>query len=111
MQRTDPRLAACCSPAFWRRCISVPATAHAVNFTGPTTIGVGSAPQTVVAGNFNGDADPDLAVVNQGSNNISVLLGGAGASFSAPATYVAGTTPLASWRPTSTATRTRSSRS
>ncbi len=75
--------------------VAAPQAAHAVNFAGPTTIAVGNAPQSVITGNFNGDSDPDLAVVNQASNNISVLLGGAGASFGAPATFVAGTTPLA----------------
>ena len=73
----------------------VPGAAHAVSFTGPTSIGVGNAPQSVVTGSFNGDADPDLAVVNQGSNNVSVLLGSAGASFGAPTNLLAGTTPLA----------------
>jgi VCBS repeat-containing protein len=32
-------------------------------------------------GDFNGDSDPDLAVANQLANNVSVLLGGAGGSF------------------------------
>jgi hypothetical protein len=72
-----------------------PGAAHAVSFTGPTNIGVGNAPQSVVTGSFNGDADPDLAVVNQGSNDVSVLLGGLGATFSAPATHLVGITPLA----------------
>ena len=71
-----------------------PGAAHALSFTGPTNIGVGNAPQAVVTGSFNGDADPDLAVVNQGTNNVSVLLGGAGASFSGPTDFVVGTTPL-----------------
>ena len=72
-----------------------PGAAHAVNFTGPTTTAVGSSPQSVITGNFNGDSDPDLAVVSQNASNVSVLLGGAGASFSAPATLTAGLTPLA----------------
>ena len=81
--------------AFLVFALGMPGAAHAVTFTGPTTIAVGSAPQSVVTGSFNADADPDLAVVNQGSNNVSVLLGGAAASFSAPTNVVAGTTPLA----------------
>jgi predicted NUDIX family NTP pyrophosphohydrolase len=81
--------------AFLAFTLCIPGAAQAVTFTGPTNIAVGSAPQSVVTGNFNADADPDLAVVNQGSNNVSVLLGGAGASFGAPVNYVAGTTPLA----------------
>ena len=81
---------ACVLVALW-----APAAAHALNFTGPTNIGVGSAPQNVVTGSFNGDADPDLAVVNQASNNVSVLLGASGATFSGPVNHLAGTTPLA----------------
>ena len=73
-----------------------PVAAHAITFAGPTNITVGSNPQDVVTGNFNGDADPDLAVVNQSSNSVSVLLGAAGAGFSAPASYTVGTTPLSS---------------
>ena len=75
-------------------CCVLATNAHAITFTGPTNIAVGSAPQEVVAGNFNGDADPDLAIVNQNTNNVTVLLGAAGAGFSAPATYAVGTTPL-----------------
>jgi hypothetical protein len=33
----------------------------------------------------HGDSDPDLAVVNQSDNNVSVLLGGAGGTFTAGA--------------------------
>jgi hypothetical protein len=46
---------------------------------------VGENPLAVAAGDFNGDSDPDLAVANHDSDNISVLLGGAGASFAAAA--------------------------
>jgi Ca2+-binding RTX toxin-like protein len=45
-------------------------------------------------GDFNGDSDPDLAVANQGSDNVSVLLGGAGGSFGAPTAFVAGDGPV-----------------
>ena len=41
----------------------MPGVAHAVNFTGPTNIAVGNNPQSVAVGDFNGDSDPDLAVV------------------------------------------------
>ena len=73
-----------------------PAAAHAVNFAAPVNITVGSNPQDVITGNFNGDTDPDLAVVNQSSGTVSVLLGTAGAGFTAPASYTVGTTPLSS---------------
>jgi Ca2+-binding RTX toxin-like protein len=44
-------------------------------------------------GDFNGDTDPDLAVTNLVSNSVSVLQGGAGASFSAPTTFATGAGP------------------
>ncbi len=48
--------------------------------TNPLNIAVGDGPQSIVAGNFNGDFDSngrpriDLAVANAGSNDVSVLL-------------------------------------
>jgi hypothetical protein len=44
-------------------------------------------------GDFNGDADPDLAVANSFSDNVSVLLGGAGGSFSGPTNLTVGDGP------------------
>jgi FG-GAP-like repeat len=43
----------------------------------------GGDPQGVAIGEFNGDSDPDLAVANGLSNNVSVLLGAGGGSFAA----------------------------
>ncbi|HEV7526760.1 MAG TPA: FG-GAP-like repeat-containing protein [Acidimicrobiia bacterium] len=57
-------------------------------FTGP------GPNHTVVVGDFNGDNHPDLAVQNGGNEdiqgNIAVLLGAAGATFSAAVQYPAG---------------------
>jgi hypothetical protein len=44
-------------------------------FLAPLSVNAGSRPDTVVAGDFNGDGISDLAVANAGSNNLSVLLG------------------------------------
>ena len=71
-----------------------PAPAHALNFNGPTNIAVGNAPQAVHVADFNGDLDPDLAVTNQNSNDVSILLGGAGGTFSAATNFPVGLTPL-----------------
>src|SRR5262249_21146622 len=43
-------------------------------FTSPT-FAVGTTPVSQVTGDFNGDSKADLAVVNQSSNTVSVLLG------------------------------------
>jgi hypothetical protein len=42
----------------------------------------GSKPDAIVAGDFNGDGRPDLAVANFASNTISVLLGNGNGTFS-----------------------------
>jgi VCBS repeat-containing protein len=54
-----------------------------VTFTGPTSFAVGDGPNSVAVGDFNGDGDPDLAVANEFAGSVSVLLGGAGGSFTA----------------------------
>ncbi|MGH3768460.1 MAG: Ig-like domain-containing protein, partial [Pseudonocardiaceae bacterium] len=43
-------------------------------FTGPTNFPAGAQPRSVVVGELNGDARPDLAVANANSGNVSVLL-------------------------------------
>jgi hypothetical protein len=69
-------------------------------FTGPTNyqaaVAVGSieaSPRAVAAADFNGDNDPDLAIANQGNDQVSVLIGGAGGTFGAPTNYAACGTP------------------
>ena len=44
-------------------------------------------------GDFNGDQDPDLVIANQLAANVSVLLGGADASFSGPNNFTTGNGP------------------
>src|SRR5215207_3193852 len=66
-----------------------------VTFTGPTNFAVGDGPNSVAVGDFNGDGDPDLAVANEFSGSVSVLLGGAGGSFSAATNIATGGFPFA----------------
>ena len=61
--------------------------AKAVNY------GAGSGPWSVAVGDFNGDGKPDLAVANEESNNLSVLLGNGDGTFQAGVNYVAGMGP------------------
>ena len=44
----------------------------------------GSDPRGIVAGEFNGDNNPDIAVANFGANTISVLLGDGAGNFGVP---------------------------
>ena len=46
------------------------------SFAPASNFGAGSAPFSVAAGDFDGDGNQDLAAVNAGSNNVSILLGG-----------------------------------
>jgi hypothetical protein len=50
-------------------------------------------PSSVATGDLNGDGDPDLAVANGFSNNVSVLLGNGDGSFQSAANYNAGVEP------------------
>jgi VCBS repeat-containing protein len=45
-------------------------------------------------GDFNGDGDPDLAVANQLSGNISVLFGAGGTGFTGPIVVASGADPV-----------------
>jgi hypothetical protein len=77
--------------------VSVLLGATGGSFGAETTFPVGSQPGSVVTGDFNGDADPDLAVANSAfatasSSTVSVLLGEAGGSFGEQTTFPAGGT-------------------
>jgi hypothetical protein len=50
---------------------------------GPT----GSIPYAVAVGDFNADQKLDLAVINEGADTVSILLGNGDGTFQAPATY------------------------
>jgi uncharacterized repeat protein (TIGR01451 family) len=60
----------------------------AVNYT------VGSSPSSVAAGDFNSDGQPDLAIVNNGANNVSIELGNGNGTFQPPSTVNPGSAPL-----------------
>jgi uncharacterized repeat protein (TIGR01451 family) len=57
--------------------------------TPSSTVGVGTMPQGLVTGDFNGDGKIDLAVANNGSNNVTILLGNGDGTFATPGTTVA----------------------
>src|SRR5437667_1449302 len=55
--------------------------AQTVSFGTATNFPVGSNPFSVAVGDFNGDGRLDLAVANQGSNTVSILLGTGDGTF------------------------------
>ena len=59
-----------------------------------STLTVGDGPHSIVATDLNGDRKVDLAVANQGSNDLSILLGDGAGGFSSPTSVVVGTGPL-----------------
>jgi VCBS repeat-containing protein len=61
-----------------------------VSFSTPTSFAAGNSPVSVAIGDFNADQDPDLAVANRFSSNVSVLLGGAAGNFSGPTNFATG---------------------
>ncbi len=63
-------------------------------FNGPRDYLVGSYPESVVAGDFNGDGRPDIATANQASNNVSILLQNSDGTFHAAVNYPVGNGPM-----------------
>jgi hypothetical protein len=63
------------------------------NFTGSTTISVGSDPRCVFVADVNLDGRPDLLTANQGSDNVSVRLGDGAGNFTGSTTISVGTGP------------------
>ncbi|HEX8144098.1 MAG TPA: FG-GAP-like repeat-containing protein [Pyrinomonadaceae bacterium] len=62
-------------------------------FTLARTYTTGRAPRAIAIADFNGDGKNDLAVANQSSANISILLGTGDGNFSAPTDFAIGTQP------------------
>ncbi len=71
----------------------VAAASAGVGF-GSGTANVGSTTQFVAAGDFNADGKLDLAVADQGSSAISILLGQGDGTFGTPTTYRTGASPF-----------------
>lgn len=53
------------------------------------TLAVGSEPKAVAIADFNNDGKKDLAVVNRGLKNISILLGNGAGNFGAATNFPA----------------------
>src|SRR5262249_40522184 len=67
--------------------------AQSVSFAPPMHFAVGTNPRYVAVGDFNSDGKPDLAVVNFGSANVSILLNTGSSSFGSVNNFGVGTDP------------------
>jgi hypothetical protein len=70
------------------------ATPDGVSFAPAASYPVGSNPSGVAVGDFNRDGNLDLAVSNQTSNNVSVLLNNGDGTFRPAVNYAVGLFPL-----------------
>ncbi len=73
---------------FFPSSCSVPRFGTATNFA------VGPSPDAVAVGDFNSDGNPDLAVANYNSNNVSVLLGTGSGGFGVAGNFGVSTAPV-----------------
>jgi hypothetical protein len=70
------------------------ATCDLPMFAGARMFGAGGESQMLVTADFNHDGIADLAVINVGSNNVSILLGNGDGTLRNALTYGAGGSPL-----------------
>jgi hypothetical protein len=73
--------------------VFVPGSQALGSFGAATNVAVGENPSSVAIGDLNGDNNPDLAVANAGSDNVSVLLGAGTGSFGAATNFDTGNYP------------------
>ncbi|MGE0881913.1 MAG: beta strand repeat-containing protein [Blastocatellales bacterium] len=71
-----------------------PACSATTIFTGTTSVGVGTGPNSVSIGDFNGDGKQDFAVANQNSNTVSIRLGDGLGGFTGTTNVSVGSNPL-----------------
>ena len=62
-------------------------------FAPDTQFAAGSHPFSVAAGDLNGDGRADIAVANEGSNNVSILLATGAGNFAAATEFAVGAAP------------------
>lgn len=63
-------------------------------FTQSSVAGVGSEPEAIAIGDFNGDGKPDLAVANYEANSVTVLLNSGNGTFTADTSAIPTTVKL-----------------
>ena len=79
----------CCNST----CCGSNCSAQPGSFLDPVNYPVGNNPLAVAVGDFNDDGEPDLAVVNRSSGDISILLGNGDGTFQKATNYGLGEAP------------------
>jgi hypothetical protein len=75
--------------------ISLTSTASGQTYIfGRADFPTGTGPVSAIVADFNGDAKPDLAVVNSGDNTVSILLGKGDATFTPRTNFATGKSPV-----------------
>src|SRR5215469_15577325 len=75
--------------------VRIPVTLAAINFAAPRSYPVGTSPMAISVGDFNGDGKIDIAVANNGSGDVSILLGNGDGTFQSAVNFSAGNNPKA----------------
>src|SRR6266849_1101619 len=83
----------CAALAMCNVLVAVSAQAQGVSFEAARNFATDRFPVSVAVGDFDGDGRPDLAVVNSGASNVSVLLGNGDGTFQAPRNFDVGGNP------------------
>ena len=84
---------ACLIAALVAITIAAQGASAASLFGSKTDFTTGTNPKSVTSDDFNGDGKPDLAVANQNSDSVSVLLGDGSGGFAAMTGFTTGTNP------------------
>jgi hypothetical protein len=74
--------------------VTIPSSSIALSAATDFSLGAGSSPAFGAMGDFNGDGKVDLAVADQNTGNVSVLLGNGNGTFQTHVDYATGRTPL-----------------
>lgn len=74
--------------------VTIPSSSMALSAPTDFSLGTGSSPAFGAVGDFNGDGKLDLAVADQNTGNVSVLLGNGNGTFQPHVDYATGRTPL-----------------
>src|SRR5258708_3789535 len=69
-------------------------SAQDISFIAGWDFDAGRKPRFVAVGDFNGDGLQDLAVANESSSDVSVLLGNGDGTFQAPRNFAVGDSPI-----------------